>query len=933
MKKQFLFSLIAVLLPQYIFAQGYNFEWAKQLGGSGNDVSNGLAIDKNGNCYTIGYFCCGAADFDPGPNIYNLTTNGNNTDIFIQKSDKYGNFVWAKQMRGISNGGGYGYSILLDSLGNIYTAGTFYGTVDFDPGPNDYFLVSDENSPDVYIQKLDASGNFIWAKRMGGPNVDYGYSIAIDPFGNIYATGEFEDTADFDPGIGVYNLNSAGGQDIFIQKLDAFGNFIWAKQIGGTLDDQGNSITVDQNGDAYITGQFKDTVDFDPSVNATILISEGDYSTFISKIDFNGNCIWARQISGTGYSSGKSIVVDAYGDIYSTGYFGGAAVFNIGTDEMTVVSTGQSDMYIEKVDAQGHFIWVKTIEGAGPGGANTIETDLLGNVYIAGVYINATDFDPGVGTYNISFSGFLDLFIMKLDGLGNFLWALGTGSSNAETISGMATSANGNVYATGIFRADVDFDPSPATAYLDAGGSNNYDVFTLKFSQMWDFHGTVFHDLNLNNLQDSGEPGVPNIILTTINSERSASTDSLGHYHIYNDIIGDTVIANMPRTHWSVYPHYAIPDTTQQAMDFAVEMESGIQDVSITAVQRTPFRPGFETELIIHVTNYSTIPIDSFYVTLDSFSFPTPLVFLSALPAPNYIAGNLLTWKLDTLGFLNSKEIHVFFSTPSTVSTGSQVTFSVRAILVNDHFPADNLQRVIASVVGAYDPNDKQVNPEYITPSMLDSTTLRYVIRFQNTGNYPADFVYILDTLPSDLDVSSLQIISASHPYTWRIYNDRILEVAFNPIHLPDSFTNELSSHGFLAFTIKPKKDLIEGDWISNHANIYFDYNSSISTNSAITTVVKTVQSTEINNSRWVDFDLIPNPAAEYSKILMKVPSEIWEDQGTEIIITNMRGNVIQEISQIKGSQSVFLNGLPSGSYIVEIRNRKLQRAKLLIVK
>lgn len=895
-------------------------------------MSNGLAIDKNGNCYTIGYFG-GTADFDPGPNIYNLTSNGNNTDIFIQKSDKFGNFVWSKQMRGISNGGGYGYSISLDSLGNVYTVGTFSRTVDFDPGPNDYFLVSDENNPDVYIQKLDASGNLIWAKRMGGPGVDIGYSIAIDPLGNIYTTGEFKDTADFDPGIGVYNLNSAGGKDIFIQKLDIYGNFIWAKQIGSTLDDLGNSITIDQIGDVYITGQFRDTVDFAPSVNPTILISEGNYSTFISKIDLNGYFIWARQISGTGFSSGTSIVVDSYGDIYSTGYFGGAIVFNVGTDEMTVVSTGQSDMYLEKIDAFGRFIWAKTVEDAFPGGANTIATDLLGHVYIAGGYINATDFDLGVGTYNISFNGFMDLFIMKLDGLGNFLWALGTGSSNAERISGMTTSANGNVYSTGIFREYVDFDPSPATAYLNAGGSNNYDVFTLKFSQMWDFHGTVFHDLNLNNLQDSGEPGVPSIILTTINSERSASTDSLGHYHIYNDIIGDTVIANMPRTHWSVFPDYTIPDTTQQAMNFAVEMESEIQDASITAVQITPFRPGFVTELIIHVTNYSTIPIDSFYVTLDSFIFPTPLVFLSALPAPNYLAGNLLTWKLDTLGLLHSQEIRVRFLTPSTVSTGSQVTFPVRAILANDIFPADNLYQVNATVVGAYDPNDKQVTPEYITPSMLDSGTLRYVIRFQNTGNYPADFVYILDTLSADLDVSSLQIISASHPYSWRIYNDRILEVAFNPIHLPDSSANEPGSHGFVAFTIKPKKDLIEGDWVSNQANIYFDYNAAISTNSAVTTVVKTVQSTEINNSRRIDFDLIPNPGAEHSKIRINLPFEIWEDQGTEIIVTNMRGNVIQEVSQIKGSHSVFLNGLPSGSYIVEIRNRKFKGAKLLIVK
>ena len=928
MKNLILLATILFFLPCVIFAQGYTFEWAKQLGGLGNDVSKSLAIDKSGNCYTIGYFS-GTADFDPGPNVNNLTQGGNGIDIFIQKSDAFGNLVWVKQMQGVGNAIGYGYSIVVDSFGNIYSIGAFLGTVDFDPGPNVYPLTSDGNNTDIYIQKLDAFGNFTWARKIGGANVDYGYSIAVDQIGNVYSTGEFKETADFDPGPGIFNLISAGGKDIFIQKLNASGNFVWAKGIGGALDDKGNSIAVDRIGTVYATGQFSDTVDFNPSTSTTILTSGGSFSTFISKLSPSGDFIWAKQVSGPGYSAGSSITIDPNGAINLTGFFKGACDFDPGIDANLIVSAGQGDAFIEKLDTTGNLIWVKTIGNAGP---NCIVTDLMGNIYVAGVFGGSTDFDPGIGVYNVGFSGFLDLFMLKLDMNGNFLWAAGTGSSNAESIESIAVNSNGNIYATGTFRASVDFDPSSEINILDAGGSNNYDVFVCKFSQFWDFHGTVFRDLNFNQIKDTNETGLSSIILTTLNSKRSTSTDSLGNYHIYNDIVGDTLIAVMPRPHWLVAPLFAIPDTTQHAMNFAVEMEGEIHDVSITAIEKTPFRPGFETELTIHVTNYSTVPIDLFFVTLDSFNLPTPLVFLSAEPAPDYIMGNLLTWKLDSLDLLNTQIIRVRFLTPSTINNGAPIDFPVRAILINDNFPADNLYQVKATVVGSYDPNDKQVVPQQTTPYALDSTVLRYVIRFQNTGNYPADFVYILDTLSSDLDLSSLQIISTSHPYAWRLYNERILEVAFNPIILPDAFTDEPNSHGFVAFTVKPKKDLIEGDWISNRASIYFDYNSSIVTNSAILQVVETVRATDANHPPCANFDLSPNPASKSSKILINFPFEICKDLATKVIVTNQLGETIKEISHIRNDQSIFLTGLPSGIYIVAIINENLRSAKLLIV-
>ncbi|MFC2111335.1 SBBP repeat-containing protein [Bacteroidota bacterium] len=125
-------------------------------------------------------------------------------------------FEWAKQMGGTGNDAGE--SITTDNNGNIYTTGSFYGTVDFDPGSGTTNLTS-AGSGDIFIQKLDASGNLLWIKQMGGITFDIGYSITTDNSGNIYSTGNFEGTADFDPGSGIANLTSVGNYDIFIQKL------------------------------------------------------------------------------------------------------------------------------------------------------------------------------------------------------------------------------------------------------------------------------------------------------------------------------------------------------------------------------------------------------------------------------------------------------------------------------------------------------------------------------------------------------------------------------------------------------------------------------------------------------------------------------------------------------------------------------------------
>lgn len=200
-------------------------------------------------------------------------------------------------------------SIAIGASGLVYITGYFSATVDFDPGPG-IFNMSSVGNHDIFIQKLDSSRNFIWAKQMGGTDFDHGSSIAVDDFGNVLDSGRFSDIFDFDPSLtDTFILNSAGGYDVFVLKLDPLGNFIWAEQIGDYYDDNGASIAVDTLGNVFIAGYFADTVDFNPRAGIYYLTSVGNADIFVLKLDASGNFVWVKQMGGTDTEMGMSIAV------------------------------------------------------------------------------------------------------------------------------------------------------------------------------------------------------------------------------------------------------------------------------------------------------------------------------------------------------------------------------------------------------------------------------------------------------------------------------------------------------------------------------------------------------------------------------------------------------------------------------------------------
>jgi len=474
--KKIQIGLILSLLSATIQAQVFNFEWARSSGGFGFDEGRSITTDTSGNVYIAGYFE-GTADFDPSPAIFNLTAVGE-TDIFIQKLDASGNLVWAKSVGGVFFD--FGYSITIDIYGDVYTAGWYYDTVDFDPGPAIFNLTS-IGSWDVFIQKLNANGNFIWAKSMGGKSTDIAWDITTDALGNIYTTGYYADTADFDPGIATINLTSAGAGDVFIQKLDSNGIFIWAKSVGGVSSEVGYSIATDALNNVYLTGYFQDTLDFDPGPSTFNLIADSLNDIFIQKLDANGNFVWAKSIGGTSDDFGRSISVDAFGNVFVTGRFQDTVDFDPSTAIFNLASHGESDIFILKLDSSGNFIWAKSVGGSSWDEGNSIAIDAAGNVYVIGYYNGLVDFDPSAATFNQTSNGFQDIFIQKLDGSGNFMWAGSIGGMSGDNGTCLSVDASGNLYLTGLYEGTVDFNPNSGLFNLTSSGS--VDFFIQKLSQ------------------------------------------------------------------------------------------------------------------------------------------------------------------------------------------------------------------------------------------------------------------------------------------------------------------------------------------------------------------------------------------------------------------------------------------------------------------
>lgn len=403
-------------------AGNYINHWVFGITSGGNrSVASNLKFDSYGNMLVAGYFTGSNVDFDPDTSKYNLSAVGNGNNAFLMKSDASGKLLWAKNWNYNREADTYterGPEMTLDASGNILMTGRFFGTVDFDPGANTKNLIAiTENG---YISKLDTGGNLLWVKQLitDTPSNRYIFpkSISTDAAGNSYIAGIFKGTVDFNPDSNANFILTAIEQYGFVMKLDANGNFQWAKKIGNDATPllnyhSTNAVVSDALGNVYITGSFMDVVDF----GTTQLTSEGLSDIYIAKLDASGNYQWAIS-SGTFYDEeeGSRIILDAAGSLYITGVFRGTIDFDPGVGVANCTTNGAADVFILKLTTSGNYVWAKGFGGVG--GFERINAIAVNGaaVYTVGRVIGTINFDPNGSYYLTASPTHANIFLHKM---------------------------------------------------------------------------------------------------------------------------------------------------------------------------------------------------------------------------------------------------------------------------------------------------------------------------------------------------------------------------------------------------------------------------------------------------------------------------------------------------------------------------------------
>lgn len=435
--------------------------------------------------------------------------------------------------------------------------------------------------------------------------------------------------------------------------------------------------------------------------------------------------------------------------------------------------------------------------------------------------------------------------------------------------------------------------------------------------------GLVYRDDNKNGVRDTGESPLPNVRVLASGSDNLAVTDSAGQYQIWFDAHSDSVSVLLPAAYGAVQPPKRFVGGVKTGQDFGVWFQPGAVDVGVQVVNTSIIRPGYDHVLVVLLENKG----GDVQGTTVSLTLPPGIEFLSANPAPVTITGDSITWTVSGMTALERLSFSVICRADNLLLPGDMLSFSAEALLnETDLYPDDNLFHLTTNVLGSYDPNDKQVQPAGpLSPAQLAAgTALHYTIRFQNTGNYRADRVRLIDTLDKNLDLQSLRITGASHPFIWRLLDGRVLEVIFDHILLPDSSSDEAGSHGFFSFSISGERDLPLGARMTNRALIYFDFNAPIITNTVVTEIKLGSDAADVNTERSI-MQLSPNPAGSHCFVTLP-------ESGGSATLFRWNGTVVHWKRECPAQIAMDVRELPAGLYLLYWEKGANRASSVLIV-
>ena len=504
--------IIFLLFSAQLVAGQTTLEWAKQIGGTGNETVSKMTVDQNGNSYITGDFT-GIVDFDPSEKTHNIQSIGSR-DLFIAKYDSLGKFQWVYQIVSIDHGSKYFKNnitgVVVDKNGSAFFTGNFLGVVDFNLLNGGY--VVDAKTKYWFVLKLTGQGEFLWVENIetGSNIIDNLYenvasSLTIDHSGNIYLAGAFKNfkqKIDFDPDNGIAHLTSPEGKGGYILKLNNDGNFVWVKGLFATYSCVVKCIKIDNEDNIVAAGIFGSDVDFDPDTGIYKMFPGNGTGTFILKLDNDGRFEWANNVrsSTTIYNHMAEndifdMELDQQGNMVATGWFDHTAKFgSIELNSGGYYSSPDADatyssyraIYVFKMHKTGYFKWAYDfgpIDKNCEIGAKGITTDFQSNIYISGIASGACDFKPGNGIQQLYEYNYGDGYLLKLD-------------SNGQYLGTVRLACNGRVRHLSpdalclscTFSGERDFNPGTESYLFRTKGENDIAIFKLSGRELATFN-------------------------------------------------------------------------------------------------------------------------------------------------------------------------------------------------------------------------------------------------------------------------------------------------------------------------------------------------------------------------------------------------------------------------------------------------------------
>jgi gliding motility-associated-like protein/uncharacterized repeat protein (TIGR01451 family) len=866
--------------------------WARRFGGygqymyTGKDRPGGIVVDSEGNCYLTG-------DYNGVFKVNNvaLTQEHESLGGFVMKFDGNGQLAWMQLLEGdhtMSNKG-----LCVDRAGNVLVAGSL--SWNHPLRVNEISILSRPGA-EAYLAKFSKDGNLAWLRLTGG----WGNAIATDKSGAIFLTGSYEKTARFDtitlpPNELVYDLTNA-----FIAKLNLNGQVIWAKPVQGAGGVSSQHISVDASGKIYLMGAFNNNVTFGRDTLTNTIDSDnnlfGSSNAFLAQFEPAGKSNWGLRVVSPNHASAGDLLIGPTGNIY----FSGAMIYRgmIGNTPFGVNYEG--GIFYGKISQSGQVQWVSQILPAYFDNFNAgshMATDGQGNLFLAGLGGHKFGAITNYGTnQSMFFTKIRDTtftrpaivrgklfedanrnckpdpneapipyqlvkaepgpYYASTDSSGNYRLELPEGTYQISQIAG----------AQGLeLQQTCPAPPGNYTVTFDSYGKDTtgFDFGNqvtrlplLKVDVAADRRRRCFRSTTTVRYCNEGYAAAPDVQVKVYypayvvpisasmawNKQDSVLTFNLGTLKpgacgvisIADSVIcGDESIRGLTQCVKAVIT----PRNNHQPPDARWDQS----DVDLTAV----CRENGLVKLTIRNSGKGSMAGNAAYrIFLDAvkvFEGQYQLVSGDSLTLQVPANGRTIRLEADLRPYHPEAE-----RKPSITleGCGGAAAVSISKGFVNQLPPDDAPEEVSVScleILDSYDPNDKQVSPAGAGPQRIiaEGQELEYLIRFQNTGTDVAYNVVIEDTLSPHLDIATLRIGAASHPFTWSVSGVGlpVITWTFKDIHLPDSTSNEPASHGYVRFRVKPVGSTALGTQISNSAAITFDYNSPIITNQVNNTI------------------------------------------------------------------------------------------------